>query len=542
MVQIYRGEIVHKLRNFYPMQRMPLLYSLNRSFGWRIISEDHKKYVKGIRSDHFDINEAGGSENYLTSMSMSEEIGITAIGSGSKEGCIYFIKEMSSVMDMNSGPRLKPIHKEVLNMPIYSLDWSGKHLLVGTHQGLTIIYKVEFDKNDQLQNFTLVGQYRNSPSKITIHAPACNINTHVKAVEFAPNYNSTFAESNGGSSQFISTTVNHLTLWDALKENEPLRNFKVNETPLTCASWSPNDPQSLIVCSGYDKKLSIIDTRISTAENPQGIVWSTENAHDRPITDAKFNPFIPYWLASSGEDAIVNIWDVRASHHAPVAKIDGNEGIVTSICWSNIRPENIGTTASDGVMRYWTLIPEQLPIWDTHYRIANYSPGDALPIVREHEKHQSSKEDCYIDNDEKKLWKKDDAIWNDENDNEQQTRKSTMLLVGALGLGEWGRPEAGTNYKGENVVNAKGSVISVKASKTKPGAYYSITSGGQFTAHIVRFDAARDLRSHHRFNPKDKDELATKIEDAIYCRRIGEAQNNLQKLKDCKQGDIQAGK
>lgn len=99
---------------------------------------------------------------------------------------------------------------------------------------------------------------------------------------------------------------------------------------MNCASWSPNDPQSLIACGGCDKKLIILDTRIPSSEHG-GIVWSVDNAHDRPIRDAKFNPYIPYWLASTGEDSIVNIWDIRASYRAPVAKIDGSLGIVTSV-------------------------------------------------------------------------------------------------------------------------------------------------------------------------------------------------------------------
>lgn len=99
---------------------------------------------------------------------------------------------------------------------------------------------------------------------------------------------------------------------------------------MNCASWSPNDPQSLIACGGYDKKLTIIDTRISPNEQ-SSIVWSVENAHDRPIRDCKFNPYIPYWLASAGEDSMVNIWDIRATYHAPVAKIDGLMNMAISV-------------------------------------------------------------------------------------------------------------------------------------------------------------------------------------------------------------------
>lgn len=187
--------------------------------------------------------------------------------------------------------------------------------------------------------------------QISSYSPSYIANTHVKAVEFSPNY---VPEGVNASiiaqSQFLTTTLNQLSVWDALEQNAPVSRIYANEAPLNCASWSPNDAQSLVVCGGYDCKLTIIDTRISTNSH-NGIVWSADNAHDRPIRDAKFNAFIPYWVASAGksrftlirflkytyryhlgEDSIVNIWDIRASHRAPVAKIDGNSGIVTSVC------------------------------------------------------------------------------------------------------------------------------------------------------------------------------------------------------------------
>lgn len=38
----------------------------------------------------------------------------------------------------------------------------------------------------------------------------------------------------------------------------------------------------------------------------------------------------------------------------------------------------------------------------------------------------------------------------------------------------------------------------MKASKSRPSLYYSITNGGQLIAHTVRFDAASNLRNRHR--------------------------------------------
>ncbi|KAL0136263.1 WD40-repeat-containing domain protein [Mucor lusitanicus] len=483
MVQVHRGELIPSVYAFYPGKRMPFLCCFNRSSGWRIISENYEEHVKGLRSEQFDINHDGGSENYLTCIAISED-GIIAMGSGNKEGSLYFVRDMSAVKDVESGPRFTPLHKEVLGALIHSIDWSGHHLLVGTNQGVTKLFSVVFE-HDQMQDFSLIGQYDNSLSEIATYSPSYIANSHIKSAEFSPNYSSQDMDASvHASSQFLTTTVNQLSVWDALEQKAPVSRIYATEAPLNCASWSPNDAQSLIVFGGYDRKLLIVDTRISTNSH-NGVVWSADNAHDRPIRDAKFNPFIPYWIASAGEDSVVNIWDIRASHKAPVAKIDGNSGIVTSVTWSNLRPENLGTTASDGTMRYYTLSPEAFPIWDTHYRITRYDQQDSLPIVRERKqgniwftKDQNYK---YAN---AQSWKTD--MW-DEGEYIEEER-STMLLAGALGLGEWGRPEPGTIYKGEEIVNARGAVV--------------------------------------------KGRFSSQIEDDIYCRRITDAQQGLEQLKN----------
>jgi hypothetical protein len=155
----------------------------------------------------------------------------------------------------------------------------------------------------------------------------------------------------------------------------------------------------------------------------------------------------------------------------------------------------MGTTSSDGILRSWTLSPESFPIWDTHYRIAKYTQSDTLPISREFvvDNIWCTKGERYK-NKITKSWDDDDG---DEGIEIEEPR-STMLLAGASGLGEWGRPEPGTIYKGEKNVHSNGPMILIKPSKLRPSMYYGITSAGQLAAHTVRFDALSNIRNRHR--------------------------------------------
>jgi hypothetical protein len=53
--------------------------------------------------------------------------------------------------------------------------------------------------------------------------------------------------------------------------------------------------------------LSVLDARI-LGKNGKSIVMSYSEAHDSAITDSKFNEFIPYWMASAGEDGVIKVF------------------------------------------------------------------------------------------------------------------------------------------------------------------------------------------------------------------------------------------
>ncbi|KAI8378268.1 WD40-repeat-containing domain protein [Choanephora cucurbitarum] len=490
------GDVGHRLMEIHSAKRMPLMSSLEQAY------HQHSSLEESIQTHTLDINQYGANEDYLTCMSLSKELGVIAIGSGNKAGNLYFIKDASVINDTEpSYMDLKPLHKESLKTPIYSMDCSKDQLLIGTGQGVVKRYRLQ--ENEGL-HLSLVGQYVNASSKIQLGPFLWN--THVKSVQFSPT----------NTSLVSCTMMNQLNLWYS---EEIVQSYQsICQSPLQFANWSPH--QTLVVSGGYDRKLFVIDSRIKEKE-----VWSVDQAHDRPIQDAQFNPFIPYWLASAGEDSVVNLWDMRASQHSPVAKIDGNIGSVNSIAWSNVRPENIGTTSSDGFMRYWSLSPESFPAWDTHYRTTRYSNQDTLPIVRERDQHNMwcIKDQNYTYSDAKP-WKTDAWLNSDE---DVQAQRSAKLLSGALYISQWGKQRTPST----DLAEARGPVVSIKTSLSIPGTYYSITGGGQLSVHMIRYDITSHIKNRYRFDPKNEKELAAQIEDDIYCRRIQSAQQKLEELK-----------
>ncbi|KAG0190896.1 hypothetical protein DFQ28_001378 [Apophysomyces sp. BC1034] len=327
----------------------------------------------------------------------------------------------------------------------------------------------------------------------------CHFNSHVKSVEFAPDYSAEavhkawqsigrmFDQKPSPHTRFLTTAANGLYIWDVLQEKEPLVSLKEGESPVHCASWSPHDPATLIAF-GNGNELHIMDTRTS------GTVWSTKEAHALSVQDAKFNPFIPYWLASAGQDGMVNIWDIRSSYHAPVGKIDGHHSVVNQIAWSNMRPENLNTVSSDGTMKMWMLSTACIPVWDTFHDLMNQP------------KH------TMFDDDDPDL-------------------PEVVGLVGAAGVGTWGRSDVAPVYVGEDVEPSKGSVVAIRPSKMRPGLYYCATSRGQLTSQMMRFNQRNRLDYHHQFD-YEKDPLAYELEHNIYCRQIKIAHQNLEKLKE----------
>lgn len=63
--------------------------------------------------------------------------------------------------------------------------------------------------------------------QMSIYAPLYVINSHVKSAEFAPNYSSVHTNNSDVSCQFLTTTMNQISVWDSLQESAPVQQYKV---------------------------------------------------------------------------------------------------------------------------------------------------------------------------------------------------------------------------------------------------------------------------------------------------------------------------
>ncbi|KAI9317977.1 WD40-repeat-containing domain protein [Dichotomocladium elegans] len=481
MVQITVKELGHKIERAHKGQNTPLLNGLCEDLALPALAKDTKERVKDLRTHIYNVvNE----ENYLTSLAVSQDDpGWIAMGSAQrkKDGkfYLYFILDVTAAQMVNeTGPRFKLLRIEKLDIPIYSLDWSGPHLLVGSNHGLVRLYTLR-QKEDK-RPFVLAAEYKapadqmaymDGPLYVQGEYP---MNSRIQRVQFAYNYSADYVyrrwqplgdipvpdrrDTPDVCSQFLSVFCNRVNIWDAVAEDAPSSSIKVHPSRLNCASWSPHAPCTLIVAGGCAKTLHIIDTRANRT------VWTASEAHSRPIRDAKFSTFIPYWLASGGEDGVVNIFDIRATNHAAVAKISGHEGVIESISWSNMRPENLATTSADGTFRMWMLCKDAVPVSDTFYRARKWTKDDTPPAFLRPDERYIRQNWCGNAKDLIVPWAEAhpnyyyddyDDPWGRSLDLEPQT----MLLMGAIGVGGWGRTDKGPVYIGEDVEKSKGPVV-----------------------------------------------------------------------------------
>jgi hypothetical protein len=51
---------------------------------------------------------------------------------------------------------------------------------------------------------------------------------------------------------------------------------------------------------GAAKSLKMFDIRLFDSEAKKSVAWKKDLAHKEAITDIKWNPFVPHWVATCG--------------------------------------------------------------------------------------------------------------------------------------------------------------------------------------------------------------------------------------------------
>ncbi|KAI9306508.1 hypothetical protein BJ944DRAFT_263431 [Cunninghamella echinulata] len=398
---------------------------------------------------------------------------------------------------------------------------------------------------------TLPETYVSQPSSTVL-------NSKVKKLSFHPTFKDKFNTDTTSTTEstFLACAGDSIKIWDIhCLTHSQLTIQPDYQVPLQTCQWSPLSPH-LIVTGGDAGHLHIIDTRV---KERQGIVWQAFHAHARPIHDAAFNPFIPYWLASAGYDDLVHIWDLRSVSHQPVGKIDGHQGPITSVTWGNMRPEQLSTTSVDGTYRMWSLSTKQMPLWDTsdsinddNDRNNDYSVDYNATTFNDHKLNSNNKKNDgskgrkkklnYDLNQEESWWAsiiEPEAMLNDDQfvldileEKEYNTRRddNKMIPVGALGMGEWGKMFVGQTNDPTSYQKSKGSVIQALVSKTRPGVFYCVTRYGQLCSQKFKYSNNCKLDMIQRYYHHD-DPLYYEIDLAIYNRQIELAKSLIDNLK-----------
>ena len=128
-------------------------------------------------------------------------------------------------------------------------------------------------------------------------------------------------------------------------------------------AWTPNTNHPAFVCAGYDGHIKFYDLRSLQMNNsrPLSQIDQAYPTHTR-ITQLKYNPFIPHWLASSAEDGLIQIWDIRqlnksimkVNQMSPVSWKSGRGG-VNDIVWSNTHVDTLMCGGQDRLWRAWKM-------------------------------------------------------------------------------------------------------------------------------------------------------------------------------------------
>lgn len=248
-------------------------------------------------------------------------------------------------------------------------------------------------------------------------------------------------------------------------------NFSTNI--LSSFSFSPHSPfGSLSAVGSHDSTVSILDSRLLQAGS-KSVVWSIKDAHEGVVTDVSFNPFLPFWLATSGEDGVIKMWDIRYLKGNAV-RINAHYSGVSSIAWSNTHCDIISSSSYDRSWRAFNINSECSAAKVPWREFMVGCPGSEYETL----------EDSLV---------------------------VERSVIGSKMIGEF---------------NTYGSpLVSVIAAPEHSDTFYTATTLGVISSHTIKSKVYESLLSHRYENGFERE-----VESAIQSRHLNEAYETMVRL------------
>ncbi|KAJ3099377.1 hypothetical protein HDU97_003250 [Phlyctochytrium planicorne] len=423
------------------------------------------------------------SAKWATSIQAFETGPFVAIGSASESSNLFIVENITSE-SQPTGRALTLRSVFTAPKPIYSLSVMGNRLITA-------------GPNSRVQIFSLNTKELSQRGKGLDHLSECTIghgkleelklsppgvksaSVRVHYVEFMPLNGSRAANP----TKYLALEGKKVHLWD-LEADKIAGTEIVSNDQLMVASWSPHTPHSLLATAGVDHNLYVLDHRQIGADTSKATVWMSERAHggsnNPAITAVQFSPFVPYWLASAGEDSVVKIWDLRFLR-TPACRIDGHYLGVRSMAWSNTHANIIATGSNDFVWRAWAV--------DSTISVPRVPAKDAFIGCPGTEWGDPSKSNVGFGLTGAKAIK-------------------SGICVGANGIGE---------FKSE----ALSTIVGCAASPTLPNTFYSLSGSGEVFLHKFTDEVFKSV-APQRYIPNNYATEA-EIEQAVHSRNLNKA-------------------
>jgi len=432
--------------------------------------DDYIAYTSAVKKNNFKIYKDNSESKFILNEKNNEDENDENVSENNNS---------SSDKILNYSNNYKLVHKGSYNYPIYNISWEKNFIALGSENGKVNLLKISLEslKNSEgtiVPEDEFVCEMQNANTKVMPSLPNQFVfSQRIHSIDLNP----TPVSQNVSPTHFIATEKSAIHMWN-IERQFYVNQEKTELDTIFKARFCPHLSSShLIAAAGSNGKLNIYD---STKFNKNSLVWKCSSTKKNiEVTDIAWNPFVPYWIAVSRSDAIVNIWDLRYSK-GHVGQVNGHYHSIKSIAWSNTHSEILATGSLDRSFNTW-----------------NFKNGDYYTL--ENKKNMNSLYDEYSYN--------------------ISTSDNIMNI---------------DSYKHQKILNAKlvttyteeygGGIINVVSSKSKPDVFYTLTNNDEIFSHTLRNDLYENMISYKYDSLQS---MERKVELNNYIRNIGNAYRNI---------------